>query len=147
LQSKFTKSAMLIRAKKFVFKNSIWVQKNAEFHADFESVEKSLKKCTRKKFFAKTHRKYALFSLLLMFVKLVLLITFLLHFLTILHQKKVLCKNAPEICTFLTFAYVRQTCFAYNFFVAFFNNFFNGFEISVKFSAFLTPFFGKKKIV
>jgi hypothetical protein len=29
--------------------------------------------------------------------------------------------------------HVRQTCFAYNFFGAFFNNFFNGFEISVKF--------------
>ncbi len=38
-----------MRAKKFFFfKNSIWVSKNAEFHADFESVEKGLKKCTKK---------------------------------------------------------------------------------------------------
>jgi hypothetical protein len=38
-----------IRAKKnFCFKNSIWVSKNAEFHADFEYVEKGLKKCTKK---------------------------------------------------------------------------------------------------
>jgi hypothetical protein len=32
----------------FFFKNSIWVSKNAEFHADFESVEKGLKKCIKK---------------------------------------------------------------------------------------------------
>ncbi len=50
--------------------------KNAEFHADFESVEKVLKKCTEKKLLAKTWRKNSLFSILLMFVKLVLLITF-----------------------------------------------------------------------
>jgi hypothetical protein len=44
-----------IRAKKNLFsKNSIWVSKNAEFHADFESVEKDLKKCTNKKLLAKT---------------------------------------------------------------------------------------------
>jgi hypothetical protein len=44
-----------IRAKKkFFFKNSIWVSKNAEFHADFESVEKGLDKCTKKKLLAKT---------------------------------------------------------------------------------------------
>ncbi len=68
---------VLIRAKKkFLAKNLIWVSKNTEFHADFESVEKGLKKCTKKKLLAKTWRKYALFSLLLMFVKLVLLITF-----------------------------------------------------------------------
>jgi hypothetical protein len=52
------------------------VSKNAEFHADFKSIEKVLKKCTKKKLLAKTWRKNALFSLLLMFVKLVLLITF-----------------------------------------------------------------------
>jgi hypothetical protein len=32
----------------FLFKNTILVSKNAEFHADFESVEKVLKKCTKK---------------------------------------------------------------------------------------------------
>ncbi len=82
--------------------------KYAEFHADFESVEKDLKKCTQKKLLAKMWRKYALFS---------------------------------------TFTHVRQTCFAHNFFVgAFFNNFFNGFEISVTFCVFwqLFGFFQKK---
>jgi hypothetical protein len=61
----------------------------------------------QKKLLAKTWRKNALFSLLLMFVKLVLLITF---------------------------------------FCAFFHNFFNGFEISVKFCVFwhLYQFFQKK---
>ncbi len=46
--------------KKFLLKNWIWVSKNAEFHADFESV---LKKCTKKKLLAKMWRKQALFSL------------------------------------------------------------------------------------
>jgi hypothetical protein len=81
LQSKCTKSANKSK-KNFLVKNSIWVTKNAEFHADFESVEKGLKKFTQKKLLAKTWRKYALFSLLLMFVKLVLLVTFLVHFFT-----------------------------------------------------------------
>jgi hypothetical protein len=40
--------------KVLIFKNSIWVSKNAGFHADFESVEKVLKKCTQKKLLAKT---------------------------------------------------------------------------------------------
>jgi hypothetical protein len=52
LQAKFTKSAK--KSKKIVFfKNSIWVSKSSEFHADFESVEKVLKKCTNKKLLAK----------------------------------------------------------------------------------------------
>ncbi len=63
---------VLIRAQKMLLKYSIWVSKNA----------KVLKKCTKKKLLAKPWRKYALFSLLLMFIKLVLLITFLVHFLT-----------------------------------------------------------------
>jgi hypothetical protein len=41
-----------------------------------------------------------------------------------------------EICTFSTFTHVDDTCFAYNFFVCIFDNFFNGFEISVKFCVF-----------
>jgi hypothetical protein len=46
---------VLIRAKKkFFLKNSIWVSKTAEIHADFESVIKGLKKCTQKKLLAKT---------------------------------------------------------------------------------------------
>jgi hypothetical protein len=43
-----------IRAKKnFLLKNSIWVSKDAEFQADFEFVEKGLKKCTQKKLLAR----------------------------------------------------------------------------------------------
>jgi hypothetical protein len=41
-----------------------------------------------------------------------------------------------EICTFSTFTHVCQTCFAYNFFGAFFKNLFNGFEINMKFCNF-----------
>ncbi len=52
------------------------MSKNAEFHADFKSVGKVLKKFTNKKLAAKMWRKYTLFPLLLRFVKLVLLITF-----------------------------------------------------------------------
>ncbi len=33
-----------------------------------------------------------------------------------MHPKKVISKNVTEICTFFTFTYVRQTCFACNFF-------------------------------
>jgi hypothetical protein len=40
--------------KNFFWKNSKKVSKNAEFYADFESVEKVLKKCTKKKLLAKT---------------------------------------------------------------------------------------------
>jgi len=40
---------MLIRAKIFFFfKNSIWVSKNAEFHADSKSVEKVYKNIQKK---------------------------------------------------------------------------------------------------
>jgi hypothetical protein len=35
--------------KNFFLKKSKKVSKNAEFHADFESVEKVVKKCTKKK--------------------------------------------------------------------------------------------------
>jgi hypothetical protein len=43
LQSKFTKSANKSK-KNFSCKNPRWVLKNAEFHADFESVVKSVEK-------------------------------------------------------------------------------------------------------
>jgi hypothetical protein len=56
------------------------VIKNTEFHADFESVEKVLKKCTQKNY----------------------------------------CQKRDENMHFFTFSYVRQTCFAYNFFVVVF---------------------------
>jgi hypothetical protein len=46
---------VLIRAKgNLLFKILIRVSKNAEFHADFESIEKVLNKCTKKKLLAKT---------------------------------------------------------------------------------------------
>ncbi len=73
LQSKITKSVNKSK-KRIYYENSIWVSKNAEFQADFESVEKVLKKSNKKKWFAKIWRIYALFLLLLLFVKLVLLL-------------------------------------------------------------------------
>jgi hypothetical protein len=36
--------------KKFFWKKSKKVPKNAEFHADFESVEKVVKKCTKERY-------------------------------------------------------------------------------------------------
>jgi len=46
---------VLIRSTNFfLLKNSIWVTKSAEFHTDFESVEKSFEKMHQKKVFAKT---------------------------------------------------------------------------------------------
>jgi len=36
--------------KKNFFKNAIRVSKNAEFYADFESVEKVAKRCTQKSY-------------------------------------------------------------------------------------------------
>ncbi len=47
LGSKFEKSTN-IALKFFFLKKSIKVSKNAEFHADFESVEKFLKKIQKK---------------------------------------------------------------------------------------------------
>jgi hypothetical protein len=70
------KKVLLRAKKKFFLKNSIWVSKNAEFYADFESVEKDLKKFP-KKVISKNVTEICTFSLLLMFIKLVLLITFL----------------------------------------------------------------------
>ncbi len=60
--------------------------------------------------------------------------------------KKVISKSATEICTIFTFTHLLQTCFAYNFFCAFFKNFFNGFEISVKFCVFWYLFWFIPKI-
>jgi hypothetical protein len=45
---------MQTKQQKCLFKNSIWGSKNAEFHADFESVEKVVKKMHQKKLLAKT---------------------------------------------------------------------------------------------
>jgi hypothetical protein len=89
---------VLIWPKNFFFvTKSKKVSNNAEFHADFESVEKVLKKCAKKKLLAKTWRKNALFSLLLMFVKLVLLITFFWCIFSQLFQR---IRNQREILRF-----------------------------------------------
>jgi hypothetical protein len=89
------------KSKKNLFKNLIWVLKNAEFHADFESVEKVLKKCT----------------------------------------KKVISKNVTVKCTFFTFTHVRQTGFAYNFFLVHFLTTFSTDSKSPCNSAFFDIFF------
>jgi hypothetical protein len=39
---------MLRKAKKILLNIQLWVSKNAEFYADFESVEKVFKKCPKK---------------------------------------------------------------------------------------------------
>ncbi len=43
------KKKLIWPKKNFLGKKSKKVSKNAEFHADFESVEKVVKKCTKKK--------------------------------------------------------------------------------------------------
>jgi hypothetical protein len=80
----------------FVWKNQTGI-KNAEFHADFKSFEKVFKN-VQKKLLAKMWRKYALFPLLLMFIKLVLLITFVWGFFLKLFQR---IWNQHEILRFL----------------------------------------------
>ncbi len=55
-------------------------QKTQNFTLISNPLKKCLKMC-QKKLLAKTSRKYALFTLVRMFVKLVLLMTFVLHFL------------------------------------------------------------------
>ncbi len=46
-----SKKVLIRPLKNFFLKKSKKVSKNAEFHADFESVEKVVKKCTHKKNF------------------------------------------------------------------------------------------------
>ncbi len=48
LASKFEKSTNMTYKKNFLDKKSKKVSKNAKFHADFESVEKVVKKYTKK---------------------------------------------------------------------------------------------------
>jgi hypothetical protein len=62
-----------------------------------------------------------------------------------MHHKKVISKNVTEKSPFSLFTNVRQTFFAYNFFWCIFYNFFDGFEISVKFCVFciFSDFFPK----
>ncbi len=44
-----SKKVLIWHKKNFFLKKSKKVSKNAEFHADFESVEKVVKKCTKQK--------------------------------------------------------------------------------------------------
>jgi hypothetical protein len=80
----------------FSLKNSIWVSKNTEFHADFESIEKVVTKCTEKSYKQNKFDEHEYSEKSAYFCK-VFLITF---------------------------------------FGAFFQNFLNGYEISVKFCVF-----------
>ncbi len=63
-----------------------------------------------------------------------------------MHQKKVISKNVTEICTFSLLLMFVNLVLLITFFGAFFQNFFNGFEISVKFCVFyiFLDFFGEK---
>jgi hypothetical protein len=65
-----------------------------------------------------------------------------------MYQNKVISKNVTEKCPFFTFIHVRQTCFAYNFFLVHFFTTFSTDSKSAWNSAFLTPFaiFFKKNI-
>ncbi len=53
--------------------------------------------------------------------------------------KKVISKNVTEICTFLTFTHVSQTCFAYNFFWCIFSNLFQRIRNQREILRFLIP--------
>jgi hypothetical protein len=59
LPSKFRKNAGI---QNFFAEKTLWVSKNEEFYADFESAGEVLKSFIRKKLFTKMCRKYALFS-------------------------------------------------------------------------------------
>ncbi len=58
-----------------------------------------------------------------------------------MYQKKVISKNVTEKCTFFTFNHVRQTCFAYNFFLVHFFTTFSTDSKSAWNSAFFDTFF------
>ncbi len=58
-----------------------------------------------------------------------------------MHRKKVISKNVTGICTFFTFTHVRQTCFAYNFFLVHFLTTFSTDWKSAWNSAFFDTFF------
>ncbi len=73
---KFRKNAEI---KNFFCKKTIWVSKNEEFYADFESAGDGLKSSIRKKLFTKCVENMH-FYCFLMFVTFVLLITFVCAF-------------------------------------------------------------------
>ncbi len=78
VSSVFDFSANMIQ-KHYFFKNAVRVSKNAEFDADFESVEK-LKNFYTKKLLSKSWRKYALFFTFTHVHLYVLQITFCVNF-------------------------------------------------------------------
>jgi hypothetical protein len=64
-----------------------------------------------------------------------------------MHLKKVISKNVMELCTFLTFTHVRQTCFAFNFFLLHFLQLFQRIRNQREILRFLISFMIKKKNV
>jgi hypothetical protein len=89
---------------KIPFKKSIWVSKNAEFQADVESVEKVLKKCTKKVIsknvrgiciiFTFTHVRQTCFAYNL----------FLVHFLKTFSKNSKSAQNYGFLISFLIFS-------------------------------------------
>ena len=63
-----------------------------------------------------------------------------------MYKQKCISKNVTEKCTFFTFTHVRQTCFAYNFFLCIFSQLFQRIRNQCEILRFLTPFsiFSKK---
>ncbi len=74
----------------------------------FRFCWKSFEKMHQKKLLAKTWQKYALFKLLHMFIKFVLLITFLVYFLTTFSTDS---KSAWNSALFDTFFYLKKKTF------------------------------------
>ncbi len=63
-----------------------------------------------------------------------------------MHPKKFISKNVTEICTFFTFTYVRQTCFACNFFLCIFLQLFQRTRNQREILRFLMSFLKKKNL-
>jgi hypothetical protein len=98
LALKFAKSANMT-PKKIFWQKSKTISKNAEFHADFESVEKVVKKCTKKNLQAKkVWRTWVKVEKVHISVT-YLLITFFGFIFSILFQR---IRNQREIQRFLT---------------------------------------------
>jgi hypothetical protein len=57
-----------------------------------------------------------------------------------MYKKKVISKTVTEKCTFFTFTDVRQTCFAYNFFLVHFSQLFQQIRNQREILRFFTPF-------
>ncbi len=97
LQSKLEKSTITL--KRFFLKKSKKVSKNAEFHADFKSVEKFVKKCKQKKLWAKQVWRTWVKVKIVHFYVTFLLINFFWYIFSKLFQR---IRNQREILRFLT---------------------------------------------